>query len=207
MTIEETEDVAVSETTESTPQDDTKDQRMVPLAALQAERRKRQDIEAKAYVYQQQLLQKQSKEEDEPEEDPHALVEKGAFKQATQITKREILEEVFLDANPMALQEIDNFLKPILEKKPWLAESVDRATNRYARAYEIIQDYRHLVVQPSGRTTPQQQDAKRIVDNANKPRSPIEIGKSVQPKGSEYLKSIQGTKEFREYRQKVRQGN
>jgi hypothetical protein len=49
-------------------------------------------------------------------------------------------------------------------------------------------------------------DAQRIVENARKPGSPVEHGKSAQPTGSEYLKSIQGKPEFREYRQKVLRG-
>jgi hypothetical protein len=34
----------------------------------------------------------------------------------------------------------------------------------------------------------------------------MEAGKSAQPTGAQYLKSIQGTKEFREYRQRVMRG-
>jgi hypothetical protein len=49
-------------------------------------------------------------------------------------------------------------------------------------------------------------DAQRIVENSQKPRSPTEVGKSAQPTGTEYLKSIQGKQEFREYRQKVLRG-
>ena len=50
-------------------------------------------------------------------------------------------------------------------------------------------------------------DGQRIVQNSQKPRSPVEVGKSARPEGLEYLKSMQGKKEFREYRQKVLQGD
>lgn len=184
------------------------EQKMVPLAALEAERRKRQDSEAKNQAYENLLMRASQETEQEPQEpeDPNALVEKRVLKETTAHTKREILETLYQDMNPEAVQKINKYLKPILEKKPWLATSVDTAQNRYARAYEIVQDYIHLVepqtqVRKSGPT-----DAQRIVQNANKPGSPADTGKSAQPKGMEYLKSIQGKKEFREYRQKVLQG-
>ncbi len=182
------------------------DNRMVPLAALEAERKKRQEMEAKASLYEQYLLKAKADEAArEPEEDPSALVEKGFYSQDKQMTKREILEEVYQDMNPEAVKQINLYLKPILEKKPWLSDSLDKARNRYARAYEIVNDYMHLV-QPPAKPSTGVSDAQRIVQNSQKPRSPVEIGKSAQPGGKEFLKSIQGKSEFREYRQKVLRG-
>jgi hypothetical protein len=182
------------------------EQKMVPLTALEAERRKRQDAEAKAQVYQEFLMKHEAKQEQPEEtEDPNALVEKHVLKETTAASERRILETLYQDMNPKAVLEINTYLKPILEKKPWLAQSVDTAQNRYARAYEIVQDYKHLVeAKPQGRSN--SQDGQRIIQNANKPRSPAEIGKSARPDGAEYLKSIQGKKEFREYREKVLRG-
>ena len=205
MTTEEQEDVpvAVSEQeevdTQETPQEEPK---MVPLAALQAERRKRQELETRNKVYEEMMAKKPEPEE---EEDPDALVTKGAFRDEKALTKREILEQVYQDMNPEAVQKINTYLKPILDKKPWLAATLDTAVNRLARANEIVDDYMHLVDEkPRSRNVVN--DAKRIVENSQKPRSPTEIGKSAQPSGTEYLKSIQGKKEFREYRQKVLRG-
>jgi hypothetical protein len=108
--------------------------------------------------------------------------------------------------NPEAVQKINKYLKPILEKKPWLANSVDTAPNRYARAHEIVNDYLHLVEEKPLERKSSNQDGRRIIENAQKPRSPVEAGKSARPEGTEYLKSIQGKKEFREYRAKVLRG-
>lgn len=206
MTTEEQEDipVAVSEQAEVEPQEVQQEEpKMVPLAALQAERRKRQELETRAKVYEEMMANKNVPPEEE--EDPEALLTKGSFKEEKALTKREILEQVYQDMNPEAVQKINTYLKPILDKKPWLAASVDNALNRLARASEIVDDYIHLVEEK-----PRQRsgaiEAKRIVENANKPRSPVEVGKSAQPSGTEYLKSIQGKKEFREYRQKVLRG-
>jgi hypothetical protein len=206
MTTEEQEDVpvAVSEQAEVDTQETQQEEpKMVPLAALQAERRKRQELETRNKVYEEMMAKKAEPEEEE--EDPDALVTKGAFRDEKALTKREILEQVYQDMNPEAVQKINTYLKPILDKKPWLAATLDTAVNRLARANEIVDDYMHLVDEkPRSRNVVN--DAKRIVENSQKPRSPTEVGKSAQPSGTEYLKSIQGKKEFREYRQKVLRG-
>jgi hypothetical protein len=198
---------AVSEQPEVESQEENHEQKMVPLAALQAERRKRQDLEAKAQLYQELIRAKEEKQsEPEEMEDPNALVEKQHLKETAAHTKRDILETLYQDMNPEAVQKINKYLGPILEKKPWLASSVDTAQNRYARAYEIVQDYLHLVEEKPVVRQSSNTDGQRIVQNAQKPRSPTEVGKSARPEGTEYLKSIQGKKEFREYRQKVLRG-
>jgi hypothetical protein len=180
--------------------------KMVPLSALEAERRKRQDAEAKAQVYQEFLAkQENTVEKPEEQEDPNGLVEKHVLRETTAASERRILETLYQDMNPKAVQEINQYLKPILEKKPWLAQSVDTAQNRYARAFEIVQDYKHLV-EPKSQVRQNNQDGQRIIQNANKPRSPAEVGKSARPQGMEYLKSIQGKKEFREYRENLLRG-
>ena len=197
---------AVSEHVEGDQQDQHQEEpKMVPLAALQAERRKRQEFETRNKVYEDLLAKKNAQSEEEVKEDPEALLTKSSYQEEKALTKREILEQVYQDMNPEAVQKINTYLKPILDKKPWLAATLDNAVNRLARANEIVDDYLHLVAEkPKSKTVVV--DAQRIVDNANKPRSPVEVGKSAQPSGTEYLKSIQGKKEFREYRQKVLRG-
>lgn len=214
MTEEEQDfDEAASEPTPQV-QEENQEPTMVPLAALQAERRKRQDLEARANkaeaesrVYQDHLMRaNQPAEAPEEDEDPSALVERQHLQQNNASTKRDILETLYQDMNPAAVQQINKYLKPILEKKPWLAQSVDTAQNRYARAYEIVQDYLHLVEEKPVAKQSGMTDGQRIIQNSQKPRSPAEVGKSARPEGAEYLKSIQGKKEFREYRQRVLQG-
>jgi len=209
MTEEEQEDVAqaVSEQEQVEPQEEQaqEEQKMVPYAALKAERRKRQDLEARAKVYEELMAKQQAPEPAQEEEDPEALLTKGNFLQEKALTKREILEQLFQEMNPKAVQKINTYLKPILDKKPWLAASLDTAVNRLARASEIVDDYMHLVEEkPASKQA--SSEARRIVENAQKPRSPTEIGKSAQPSGTEYLKSIQGKAEFREYRKKMLSG-
>ena len=183
------------------------EQKMVPLAALEAERRKRQELESRQAIYENMLRANQAGETPKEEEDPNALVEKRTLQLSNAATKRDILETLYQDTKPEAVQMINKYLGAILEKKPWLAATVDTAQNRYARAYEIVNDYLHLVEEkPVVKQSVANNDGRRIVQNAQKPRSPVEIGKSAQPGGTEYLKSIAGKKEFREYREKVLRG-
>jgi hypothetical protein len=205
-------EAAVSEQAEGTQEDHQDGQKMVPLSAMIATRRKLQDAEMRAakaeaasQVYQQHLSSINDPKEPE-EDDSSTIVERKDLRETMGHTKRDILETLYQDMNPEAVQKINKYLKPILEKKPWLAQSVDTAQNRYARAYEIVQDYLHLVEPKPQTRQPGATDGQRIVQNAQKPRSPVEVGKSARPEGMEYLKSIQGKKEFREYRQKVLQG-
>ncbi len=206
---EQNQQAAVSEQPEVESQDQQEaEPKMVPLTALQATRRKLQEAEARAQAYQELVRTREEQQQQKPEEpeDPNALVERKDLQATTAVTKREILETLFQDMNPTAVQQINKYLDPILKKKPWLADSVHTAQNRYARAYEIVQDYMHLVEEKPATRSSAQSDAQRMVQNSQKPRSPAEIGKSAQPSGVEYLKSIQGKKEFREYRQKLLRG-
>jgi hypothetical protein len=207
MNNEEQEDqiAAVSEQAEVSPDSIIEEQKMVPLAALQAERRKRQDFESRTKVYEELLANKNVPAE-VIEEDPDALVTTASFREGKAITKREILEQVYQDMNPGNVQKINDYLKLILDKKPWLAATIDTAQNRLARANEIVDDYMHLVSETPRPKATISSDAQRMVNNSQKPRSPVEVGKSAQPSGTEYLKSIQGKNEFREYRQKVLRG-
>lgn len=208
---------AVSEPSAGVSQEDQEDeQKMVPLAAMLATRKKLQEAEVRAQkaeaasqAYQEYLMRTQQGQnaQSQEDEDPRAIVERQHLQEHVASSKRDILETLYQDMNPEAVQKINLYLKPILEKKPWLADSVNTAQNRYARAYEIVQDYLHLV-EPKTHDVRKSsnQDGRRIVENSQKPRSPVEIGKSARPEGMEYLKSIQGKKEFREYRQKVLRG-
>ena len=209
------EEGAVSEQPIGESQDEQQEvsQKMVPLAAMLATRKKLQEAEMRAQraeassqAYQELIARGKQEVESHEEEDPNALVEKKLLHETTAHTKRDILETLYQDMNPEAVQKINKYLKPILEKKPWLAASVDTAQNRYARAYEIVQDYLHLVEEKPLARQSSTSDGQRIIQNAHKPRSPVEAGKSARPEGVEYLKSIQGKQEFREYRQKVLRG-
>jgi hypothetical protein len=204
------EDVA-KEPDVKAPEGEEKAARQVPLEALEAERRKRQEAETQAKLYENLMRQaeesKKQKVKEEPSEDDDELVNRRDLKQFHQkltkeemmALKREIAEETFKETKPEAIKAINTHLKEILERKPWLADSIAGASNRYARAYEIVNDYMPQVTSSTEKAT----EAKKIVENAQKPGSPIGVGKSQQLSGADYMKSIAGTNEFRDYRKQL----
>lgn len=207
---EDEQPVSEAEKVEETADESQQEPKQVPLEALQAERRKRQELEQNFHNYQE-LVKKMDAEREqkskEPDEDEEELVSRRdlkAFQQSLtteqfSALKREIAEESFKETNPQAIREINSNLKQILEQKPWLADSIEKATNRYARAYEIVQDYKPLL---AGKKA-QRDTGQKIVENAQKPGSPASQAKSSQPSGADYLKSIAGTSDFRDYRKKL----
>lgn len=218
MSEEEINDVTASEEqvieAEGQEQVQQDEPRKVPLSALEAERHKRQeaeakrqDLEAQNRLYADYIERMKSEkilpQDEDPEEDSE-LIDRKSFKREQQAAKREIREEIFVEMNPKAIDQIKQYLNPILEKKPWLRDSIKGSDNRYARAYEIVQDYQHLVDPKTNFKTGN--EGARIVQNANKPGSPVTVAKASPTSNMAMLKNMQGKAEFREYRQKVLRG-
>lgn len=185
--------------------DENPQQRMVPLEALEAERHKRQELEA----YNKALLEihgKNAKPAEDEESDDDEFITKAELKRRLQASsvdqRREIMEEAFCTANPQAVELINKNLEEIVKKRPWLAQVIESAPNRYARAYEIVQDYGRDLASARKFADPRA-DAKRVVENSKKPGNPATIAKSANHSNADYLRSIGGTKEFREYRNKM----
>jgi hypothetical protein len=191
-------------------------ERQVPLSALEAERQKRQEREeenrylrelAMQQKAQLEAVQSPNKTQEDNDED---LVNKRDLKQFKDRLgkedfaqmKREISEDTFKEANPEAIRQINMHLKEILERKPWLADTIERAPNRYSRAYEIVQDYAPAIVAKQNKA----EDAKRIVENSKKPGSPATVGKPTNMSEGDYLRSMRGKKEFNDYRRQLLQG-
>ena len=187
-------------------------QRTVPLEALEAERRKRQELEAQNRALQELMTKSKAPEKVEDDEDDDEFITKAEMKKrldkVTFSQKREMLEEAFCDNKPEAVELINTHLEQIIKRKPWLAQTIESAPNRYARAYEIVQDYmpKDEKSAPASKFSRPQAEAKRIVENAQKPGNPATIAKAANGSNLDYLKSIQGKPEFREYRRKMLAG-
>lgn len=189
-------------------------ERQVPLSALEAERQKRQERdEENRYLRELALQQKaqletfnqRAKPQDDGDED---LVNKRDLKQFKETLskedfaqmKREIAEESFKEANPEAIKQINMHLKEIIDQKPWLAQAIEQAPNRYSRAYEIVRDYAPARIA----TQTKADDAKRIVENSKKPGNPVTVGKPANMNNADYLRSMRGKKEWSETRKALR---
>jgi hypothetical protein len=184
------------------PEQPVQEERMVPLTALEAERKKRQEAETQAKLYEQYLQQQQAQPQPAPVEDGDDILTKDEYRQNISQAKREILEESFFTSNPEAVKQINEHLPELMKNKPWIKEAVENAPNRWQRAWELVRDFT-----PQTAPTPQKsQDAQRIVDNAQKPGSPATVGKSATASKVDHMRSMRGTREWDEYRSKLRRG-
>lgn len=210
------EDAVAVEIVEETP--DGSDEvaapiRTVPLEALEAERRKRQDLEAQNRALQEVMVKSKAPQApaDEPEDEEEFITKADLKKRLANVgfaQKREFLEEAYCQDKPDNIEQINLHLEGIIKRKPWLAQTIESAPNRYARAYEIVQDYMPQAqnTAPAQKFSSPKADAQRIVGNAQKPGNPAQIAKAAQGSNKDYLKSIQGKPEFREYRKKMLAG-
>lgn len=176
--------------------------------ALIAERRKRQEAEAYNKYMQQQMQAYQSQvqtrqPEQVEEEDEYTKELKQYTETRIQQGIKQTIEQQFIQQNPQ-LVEIDPVsgrtwleekLEPILRKKPYLAQAIQSAENRYARALEIIDDYTPKSAANDTR--------KRLEENSQKPGNPAGVAKSGNMNKVEALKNM-SRKEFSEYRAKMR---
>jgi len=207
MSEEDEMEIPVNEGVEDEVEQAVPEVRQVPLQALEAERRKRQELEAQLRNLQQAQAHAESQQQDDEDDDEFITKAemKERLKQASLGNRRQILEESFVESNPKALEVINKHLDEILKRKPWLTQTIETAPNRYARAYEIVQDYMPKE-EPTDRFKNQKTDAQRIVENSKKPGSPVTVAKGSQANNADYLHSIRGKPEFREYRRNLLAG-
>lgn len=189
---------AVVENQQSETGEAVQEEKMVPLKALQAEKRKRQEAVDQNNWFKEQAVAREQQVQPQAADDSEELMTKGELRnmssaQRMQI-KREVLEESFLATNPDALETINTELEDILNKRPFLAQAIQSSTNRYSAAWQIVQDY---TSKPLGNMT------QKMKENEKKPGSPATVGRSGQMSSAESLSKMSNT-EFKEYRQKLR---
>lgn len=198
--VQESQEVVqepASEATEQAPED-SKPDKTVPLAAYEAERKKRQEIESQNKALQDYLARNHPQKEAEPEPDPDEWVSRREMVSSQQ----QLVERVYLDSNPEKIREINLYLDTILEQKPWLRQAINSSGNRLATAHEVVQDYKHMVLGKKEKA----EEAKRMVENAKKPGSPLSMAKTASGSNSEYLLSLRGSPDFKKYRKELLKG-
>jgi hypothetical protein len=157
---------------------------------LDEERRARQQAEAELQQYRQRQQPVDGNDDDEE------IITKAELKKALSVNaytwQRQTLEQAWVASNKDRVQEIEAYLPEVLKQKPWLADAIEKAPNRYEAAADIIGAYK-----PKEKSS-----AKRIVENASKPGNPSAMGKTAQLSNVEKLKAM-SPKEFREYRKQL----
>lgn len=117
-----------------------KEDKQVPLSALQRERKKRQEAEQRASYLEQQQQQAAQKPQDD--ETAYESVTKKELKETTysfkQELKREIAEEDWIKENPEKFEKLNDELPQLLKQRPNLAAAISTSVNRYEEAWELI---------------------------------------------------------------------
>lgn len=131
---------------------------MVPLAAVQKERRRAQKYREELDYYKSQHGEDESRYESATKED---------LGKSKQELKREITEELWIQQNPEKFKRIEAELDNFLETRPTSTEAIRKAKNRYQEAWEHMQAF-----SPRKPVTTEQPRAKA-------PGSPSSVPKSA----------------------------
>lgn len=163
----------------------------VPLAALQAERKQRQELQSNMKMMQDHMeLLKANQPSKVPEDDfgelqdddiltvGEAKKQLGAIKRDYQMSVEEIkMQQSFSDYNDV----VKNYLPDILKEDPDLRIEIEHAKNPYKLAYNLAK--RSARYQKEKTQNTKNATADRILENANKPGSLSAVG-STAPKST-----------------------
>lgn len=182
--------------------EEPQEEKHVPLSALQKERRKRQEIEARAnraeveaqYLREMQQKQQQTEEEDESQ---YESVTRAELKQTnsrnTEEVMRQVEERIWIKTNAEKKQYVDENLESFLQKRPNLRVAIAESSNRYEEAYTLMEALspkeRRQIAQPAQRKAA--------------PGSPTAVPKAAAMNQAVDVMSMNDT-EYREWRQAQR---
>lgn len=190
LTGEETnEDAAhLDHNTEEIRSEETKEEQLVPLKALQSERSQRQKLEEELQIWRDNLEIKNSRRE-EPQKSPDSfeglpdddLATVGEIKKLLRerenVLKSEYQEIKISQKYPDYNEVINNYLPEVIKQKPQFAQTL-RQTQDYEMAYYLAKNsdkYRE-----EHRQKKQNADAQKIIDNSQRAGSLSSMG-SVSP--------------------------
>jgi len=184
-------------TEDSEGQEESQEEKMVPLSALQKERKKRQEAELHAdwqLQERQKLMQMQQPqkevEEDETLYEAATRADLNKTKQETaQQTAREIKEQIWIESNPDKKQFIDENLEKFLKQRPGYARALEVSPNRYKEAYDLMTAF----------TPKQPKKVKKEEPRKEAPNAPSSVPKSSAMNANVDIMSMNDA-EFREWR-------
>lgn len=118
-----------------------KEEEKVPLSALQKERRKRQEAEKRAKLFedlQEKQLREQPQAQPQEEEDIYEAVTKADLSKSKKEIVRAVEESTWVKQNPEKALEINEKLQEFLTQRPNLSAAIEGATNRYEEAWTLM---------------------------------------------------------------------
>lgn len=160
-----------------------REEKQVPLSALQRERRKRQELEA------QLELQRQKSTPQEEDLSRYESATKADLELNQRATIRQIEEKLWIKNNPEKYEKINTYLPEFLKKRPNLAHAIETSENRYEEAYELMEAL----------TPKEQRQMKEVVQKREAPNSPNIIPKAANVNQAIDVMSMTD-KEFSEWR-------
>ena len=139
--VEQQEVVAIEEEQPQEEVVEQKEEERVPLSALQKERRKRQEAEKRAMLFQE-LQEKQLREQPQAppaeEEDLYEAVTKADLGKTEKQVIRVVEEKRWVQENPEKYLEVNDNLKEFLKQRPNLAQAIEAKSNRYEEAWMLM---------------------------------------------------------------------
>ena len=178
-----------------------KQEEKVPLSALQKERRKRQEWEQRAKLYEMEKTQQLSaqKPAEEDDSDQYEALTKAEYKKQNEQDKnktiRDVMEALWAKENPEKIQEVQDRLEYLIKNKPHLRLAIEAAPNRYEEAWTLL-----------NALTPKQRIELKKIQAIKKaaPGSPAEVPKAAGMNESLNLMSMTDD-EFNKWRRSKRQ--
>lgn len=138
----------------------------VPLAALQKERKRRQELEYENQLLKDQYLKPAPQVDDDSKYEP---VTKGDLGKHSDELLRTFEEKTWVKNNPEKAQRVNEYLEEFLKQKPYLAQALKAAPNRYEEAWELM----------NALTPKQQAQLKPQPQKREAPASPSSVPKAA----------------------------
>ena len=110
----------------------------IPLSALQKERRKRQEAEQRAKVYEEIYAKQSQPQQPVENNDQYETVTKADLKNFENKAIRAVEEKSWVRNNPEKLEEINEKLTEFLKQRPHLTSAIENAPNRYEEAWILM---------------------------------------------------------------------
>ena len=174
------------------------EEKLVPLSALQRERKKRQEAELHSEWHlqeRQRMMQQQvAPKEEEEDETLYESATKGELRKSKQETidaaVREVKEQLWVDNNPEKTEYVNQKLTNFLKQNQDYAYVLKKAPNRYQEAYRLM-----TALEPEEPT----QQKTRTETKKDAPNAPTSVPKSTAMNANIDLMKM-SDKEYQDWR-------
>jgi primosomal protein N' len=170
--IDEAQQNNVDVSTDNVDQPQEQEETKVPLSALQKERKKRQEAEQRAKVFEDIYSKQNQAPQPVENNDQYEAVTKADLKKFETKALRTVDEKSWIKSNPEKVEEINEKLTEFLKVRPHLALAIENAPNRYEEAWLLM-----------NALTPKQKidlkSASKLQKKSDAPASPTSVPKAA----------------------------